>query len=87
MWQAWDEAQAVRLGAAIRALRIERGLSQEQLAVHAGITSNALHLLEAGRGAGGKLNAGPANPRFKTLHGLAGVLGTTVGELVNLAKL
>lgn len=78
----WNAEQAKRLGAGIRALRHERGLSQEALAYRAGITKNQLQLIEAGRASGKKGESGPSNPRMATLVGLAAVLGVGLGEFL-----
>lgn len=78
----WDETAAVRLGATVRRLREERGLSQESLAFQAGVTKNQLQLIEAGRSSGRRDAQGPANPRMKTLFGLATVLGISSSELL-----
>lgn len=83
----WDEPSAQRLGATVRRLRGERGLSQESLAHAAGVTKNQIQLLEAGRSSGRKDAVGPSNPRFSTLAGLAEALGMTVSELVAEAGL
>ncbi|MBQ3358542.1 MAG: helix-turn-helix transcriptional regulator [Microbacterium sp.] len=77
----WDDKSARRLGATLRRLRNERGLSQESLAYQAGITKNQLQLIESGRASGRKEEVGPSNPRMATLSGLARVLGMTVAEL------
>lgn len=78
----WNEESAEQLGAALRRLRNESGLSQETLAYQAGITKNQLQLIEAGRSTGRKESAGPSNPRMATLVGLSGVLGISVAQLM-----
>lgn len=83
----WNEERAERLGAALRRLRTERGLSQESLAYQAGITKNQLQLIEAGRSTGRKDGAGPSNPRMATLSGLAAVLEVSVAGLMTDADL
>lgn len=83
----WDEKRAERLGATLRRLRNERGLSQESLAYQAGITKNQLQLIEAGRSTGRRDGAGPSNPRMATLAGLAHVLNTSVAGLMEDADL
>lgn len=45
---AWEQRRQV-LGARIRALRIERGLTQEQLALRSGVTRNVLIDVEHGK--------------------------------------
>lgn len=83
----WDEACAARLGASVRQLRRERGLSQETLAYRAGITKNQLQLIEAGRGSGAIGRPGPSNPKMSTLAGLASILSVTVAQLLADAQL
>lgn len=83
----WDKEKAVRLGATLRRLRNDRGLSQESLAYQAGITKNQMQLIEAGRSAGGEGSTGPSNPRMQTLAGLARVLDVSVAELMQEAEL
>lgn len=78
----WNEQTAEQLGAALRRLRNDSGLSQEALAYQAGITKNQLQLIEAGRSTGRKEGAGPSNPRMATLVGLSGVLGISVAQLM-----
>jgi len=59
------------LGEAVRQLRQKRGLTQEDLAHAAGITTGTLSLIERGH----------ANPTWGTLRGLAVALGISMGEL------
>lgn len=83
----WNDEKAAQLGATLRRLRNDRGLSQESLANRAGITKNQLQLIEAGRATGRKEAAGPSNPRMDTLFGLAEVLEVTVAKLMSEADL
>lgn len=83
----WDEPSARTLGATLRRLREERGLSQETLAFRAGVTKNQLQLIESGRASGRKDSVGPSNPRFSTLAGLAEVLEVPVSGLLREAGL
>ena len=83
----WNEETAARLGATLRRLRSESGLSQESLAHHAGITKNQLQLIESGRSTGRKDGPGPSNPRMETLAGLAGALEMSVAQLMGEADL
>lgn len=83
----WNDEQAEQLGATLRRLRNENGLSQEALAYQAGITKNQLQLIEAGRSTGRKDGAGPSNPRMATLVGLAETLGVKVSALLDAADL
>ncbi len=66
------------LGTRLHQLRIERGLTQERLAVAANITSFTYGKLEKGESNPGT----PANPRLKTLVALAEVLEVEVAELL-----
>jgi transcriptional regulator with XRE-family HTH domain len=63
------------LGEAIRQLRQKRGITQEDLAHEAGITTGTLSLIERGQ----------ANPTWNTVKALAVALGTSMGELGKLA--
>jgi transcriptional regulator with XRE-family HTH domain len=60
------------LGARIRAMRKERGLSQERLAELARIHENHLRRIEAGT----------ANPSYLVLHRIARALKIALPELV-----
>jgi XRE family transcriptional regulator, regulator of sulfur utilization len=64
------------LGEAIRALRRERGLSQEALAPKAKITPGTLSLIERGE----------ANPTWGTVQGIAAALGVPVSTLAMAAE-
>jgi transcriptional regulator with XRE-family HTH domain len=63
------------LGEAVRSLRHEEGLSQEQLAEGAGTDLTQV----------GGIERGVRNPSYTTLLRLAGALDTTVGKLTTLA--
>lgn len=63
------------LGEAIRTLRLEQGLSQEQLAEYAGTDLTQV----------GGIERGVRNPSYTTLLRLADALDTTVGEITSLA--
>ncbi|MGX7681585.1 helix-turn-helix domain-containing protein [Jatrophihabitans sp. DSM 45814] len=66
------------LGVRLHQLRIERGLSQERLAVAADITAFTYRKLEKGESNPGT----PANPRLRTLAALAGALEVELAELL-----
>lgn len=83
----WSEEEARRLGATLRRLREERGLSQESLAFRAGVTKNQLQLIESARSSGRKDSVGPSNPRISTLAGLAEVLEVGMSEILAEASL
>ncbi|HEX8051205.1 MAG TPA: helix-turn-helix transcriptional regulator [Solirubrobacterales bacterium] len=63
------------LGDAVRRLRLEAGMSQEQLAERAGTDLTQI----------GGIERGVRNPSYTTLVRLAAALETTVGELATLA--
>ena len=63
------------LGEAVRTLRRESGISQEQLAEGAGTDLTQV----------GGIERGVRNPSYTTLLRLAGALDTTVGKLTSLA--
>lgn len=77
----WDEAASRRFGETVRALRTERGLSQEALAWRAGITKNQVQLIEAGRGSA-RDRVTPSNPRMTTVSGIASALQVPVTDLL-----
>lgn len=63
------------LGEAIRTIRTEAGLSQEQLAEYAGTDLTQV----------GGIERGVRNPSYTTLLRFADALDTTVGEIATLA--
>lgn len=63
------------LGEAIRQLRHKRGLTQEDLAHAAGMTTGTLSLIERGQ----------ANPTWATVRGLAVALGISMQDVGALA--
>jgi transcriptional regulator with XRE-family HTH domain len=63
------------LGEAIRRLRLEAGMSQEQLADRAGTDLTQV----------GGIERGVRNPSYTTLLRMAAALETSVGELTSLA--
>lgn len=63
----------------LRALRKERGLTQNQLAHAAGIARNHYQLLEAGKSASG----GVANPTLATMLAVSTALGISLDELLH----
>lgn len=83
----WDAEAAERFGGVVRALRKESGLTQEMLAVRAGITKNQLQLIEAGRAASAKQSAPPSNPRMTTLVGIASAFNLTLAQLMEESRL
>lgn len=64
------------LGAAIRQLRNKRGVTQEDLAHDAGVTTGTLSLIERGK----------SNPAWGTVKSIAAALGVTVAEVAKLAE-
>jgi len=75
--QVWH-AYVRELGAKLYRFRVERGLSQEKLAVLAGISSFTYRKLEKGESNPGT----DANPRLRTLVSIAKVLEIDVKELL-----
>jgi transcriptional regulator with XRE-family HTH domain len=69
----------VALGRAVRALRELRGMSQEALALDAGVQRKTLWQLETG-----KCKTGAC---YSTLHRVCGGLDVTLAELTTLAQL
>ncbi|MGP3922250.1 MULTISPECIES: helix-turn-helix domain-containing protein [unclassified Streptomyces] len=70
---AGAEGRAGRmLGANLRALRTERGLSLSEVARRSGVAKSALSQLEAGNG----------NPTIQTVFSLSNALGVPVSDLV-----
>jgi transcriptional regulator with XRE-family HTH domain len=63
------------LGKAIRQLRQKHGLTQEDLAHQADVTTGTLSLIERGH----------ANPTWGTVRSIAAALGISMGELGKLA--
>jgi transcriptional regulator with XRE-family HTH domain len=64
------------LGEAIRQLRKKRGMTQEDLAHAAGITTGTLSLIERGH----------ANPTWGTVRALASALESSMKELGGLSE-
>ena len=75
--QAWDQC-ALDLGANIQRLRMERELSQENVAYAAGISRYTFQKLEKGESGPDR----PANPSLRNVMAVAQVLGTTVDALL-----
>lgn len=68
------ENAARRVGAAIRARRLQLGLVQEAVAFEAGLSTRHYQLLETGL----------ANPTLRTLHGISCVLDIAVEQLLGV---
>ena len=64
------------LGEAIRQLRNKRGLSQEDLAHAAGVTTGTVSTIERGN----------SNPTWGTVKSIAQALGVSVVELARLSE-
>ncbi|NOU99788.1 helix-turn-helix domain-containing protein [Paenibacillus planticolens] len=60
------------IGEKIRILRLQKGLSQEQLALHAGLNTSYL----------GQVERGEKNPTIKTLDKIACGLDTSIENLI-----
>jgi len=69
-----SEQPQAALGNAIRELRAKRGLTQEELAHDAGITTGTLSLIERGQ----------ANPTWGTVRSIAAALETSMAQLGKL---
>jgi transcriptional regulator with XRE-family HTH domain len=65
------------IGATIKLLRLEAGLTQEQLAHEVGINTSEVSLLENGK----------RNPKWETMKRLASGLGVSCARLVGLAEM
>lgn len=70
--EQWQRRRAL-IGHRIRTLRLERGLSQESLALESGIARNQLIQMEHGR----------RGILVERLYDIADVLGVAVGELLS----
>lgn len=70
------EKPLVRLGAVIRELRLERGLTQESLAHGAGITVGHLSKIERGQ----------SNPSWETVRAIASGLAVPVAQIATSAE-
>lgn len=68
----------MQLGLNLQRLRIERGLSQEQLAYAAGLSRYTYQKFEKGQSMPGT----PANPSLRNVMALAQVLGVSLDKLV-----
>lgn len=75
--EAWTR-YARELGVSLHRARIDRGITQERLAVAAGITTFTYRKLEKGESNPGS----PANPRLRTLVALAEVLQVPTAALL-----
>jgi XRE family transcriptional regulator, regulator of sulfur utilization len=64
------------LGAAVRELRLKRGLTQEDLAHAAGVRTGTISLLERGR----------SNPSWGTVRAIAAALDVRVADLASSAE-
>ena len=73
---------ASNLAQRLRALRYERHLSQEHVALHAGISTFTYQKFEKGESNPGK----PMNPRLSTLVSLARVFGMEPWELIRFEE-
>lgn len=69
---------AVELGANLQRARLERGLSQEDLAYAAGLSRYTYQKFEKGESSPGS----PANPSLRNVMAIAQVLGLTLDELI-----
>ncbi|MBM7515295.1 helix-turn-helix transcriptional regulator [Nocardioides nitrophenolicus] len=81
----WEEI-AADFGHRVRALRLARGMTQEQLGHAVSLSRNQVQNIESSRNnsrdADGRRVGGTANPRLETVYALARVLGVEVTELM-----
>lgn len=77
MVPGWDEF-AAELGRALQRRRLERGLSQEQVAYAAGLSRYTYQKYEQGVSRPGS----PANPSVRSLMAIAQALGVPLGEIL-----
>jgi transcriptional regulator with XRE-family HTH domain len=70
------EPASPRLAAAIRALREQQELTQEEVAIDAGITPGNLSKIERAR----------ANPTWTTVERIAVALDVSLGDLVRVVE-
>lgn len=69
-------ASAVAFGRAVRELRVERGISQEELGLRSGLS----------RGFFGKVERGDANPTFETIIKVSAGLELPAADVVARAQ-
>lgn len=79
---SWSKPAARVLGDRIRQRRKDLGYTQETLAHASGITTNAVQLIESGRGSA-KFDGPPSNLTLATLFGLADALDIAPGALLD----
>lgn len=77
-----DERGAKRLGSVLRMLREDRELTQAVLVARAGISTNQLQNIEAGKASGLKDATDPSNPRLSTLIDICDVLNVVPSEVM-----
>jgi len=77
----WSKPAALMLGERIRQLRKGLGYTQESLAHASGITTNAVQLIESGRGSA-RFDGPPSNGTLTTLFGTADALQLSPSELI-----
>jgi transcriptional regulator with XRE-family HTH domain len=68
---------STEFGKAVRMLRLEKGLSQQQLADACGLDLSYI----------GQIERGKRNPTLGVMHGIAKVLKTKVSDLLKMANL
>ena len=66
-----------QFGRAVRKLRLERGLTQQQLADACGLDIGYI----------GGIERGQRNPTLGVIHGIAAVLGTRASDLMKIARI
>lgn len=76
LWQGSKNNPAMSIGRVIRALRLERGLTQEELALEADVATSNVSRIESGQ----------RQPTGDLLRRLARALGTSVSRIHGLAE-
>lgn len=73
-----ESALAAALGERLRQLRLEHDMSQEALALAAGLNRNHYQTIESGE----RIKGTPSNPTVSTLYAIAGVYGISLTDLL-----
>lgn len=73
-----ESVLAAALGERLRQLRLEHDMSQEKLALAAGINRNHYQTIESGE----RVPGTPSNPTVSTLYAIAGVYGISLADLL-----
>ena len=82
VYKELEQYYAVELAQRLRVLRYERGMSQEYVALNAGLSTFTYQKFEKGESNPGK----PMNPRFSTLIALAHIFEMEPWELIRFER-